>query len=67
MVQWIKDPTLSLLWLRSRLWPRFESWPSNFHMPQATAKKKSPLLSSPPPLGWAGGHQAYMGKRLVKR
>ena len=52
MVQWIKDPTLSLLWLRSRLWPRFESWPSNFHMPQATAKKS--LHFSPLPHPWVG-------------
>ena len=26
---------LSLLWLWSRLWPGFDSWPGNFHMPWA--------------------------------
>ena len=34
MIQWLKDLTLSLLWLR------FSPWPGNFHMPQAQPKKK---------------------------
>ena len=30
----VKDPELSLLWLR------FKPWPRNFHMPQVGSKKK---------------------------
>ena len=40
MVQWIKDPALSLQWLRSLLWCRFDPWPGNFHMLPAWSKKK---------------------------
>ena len=45
MTQWIKDLTLSLLWLRLLLWRRFNPWPRNFHTPwvqpkQANKKKK---------------------------
>ena len=41
VVQWVKDRALSLQWLRSLLWLRFDSWPRNFHMPrQAQTKKK---------------------------
>ena len=31
----VKDSALSLLWLRLRLWLRFNRWPRNFCMPQA--------------------------------
>ena len=34
MVQQFKDPTLSLQWLGSPRWHRFDPWPGNFHMPQ---------------------------------
>ena len=34
MAQWVKEPVLSLHWLR------FGSSPRNFHMPQAGQKKK---------------------------
>ena len=40
MAYWAKDPTLSLQWLRSLLWHRFDSWLRNFHMLQAWQKKK---------------------------
>ena len=52
---WVKDPALSLLWLRSRLWCRFDPWPWNFHMLQMwpkkihigkKRKKKKPLVFS---------------------
>ena len=39
-VQQVKDLVLSLLWLRSKLWHRFDPWPWNFHMPWAWQKKK---------------------------
>ena len=40
MVQWVKDPALSLLWLGSMLWLGFDPWPGNLHMPWAWPKKK---------------------------
>ena len=39
MAQWVKDPALSLMWLRSLLWSRFDPWPRNFCMPQAQLKR----------------------------
>ena len=33
MAQWVKDLALSLQWLRSLLWHRFDSWPRNLPMP----------------------------------
>ena len=36
----VKDPVLSLLWLRSLLWHGFQPWTKNFHMPQALPEKK---------------------------
>ena len=35
----VKDPVLSLLWLRSLLWWTFDPWPRNFHMPHAWPKR----------------------------
>ena len=32
VAQWVKDLVLSLLWLRSLLWPGFHPWSGNFHM-----------------------------------
>ena len=40
VVQWVKDPVLSLQWLGSLLWGGFDSWPRNFCMLQARPKKK---------------------------
>ena len=40
MAQWVKDLALSLLWLQSLLWHRFDPWPGNFHMPLAWPGKK---------------------------
>ena len=34
MVEWVKDPALSLLWCR------FDSWPRNFCMPQVWQKER---------------------------
>ena len=35
----VKDPALSLQWLRSLLWSGFSPWPMTFHMPQVWTKK----------------------------
>ena len=43
MVQRIKDLALSLLWLRSLLWCRFNPQLRNFHTQQARSKKKKIL------------------------
>ena len=40
MTQQVKDPALSLLWLRLHLWLGFDPWPGNGHVPQAWQKKK---------------------------
>ena len=42
MAQWVKDLALSLQWLGSLLWCRFDSWPWDWGLPSATgmAKKK---------------------------
>ena len=39
MAQWVKDPALSLLWLRLPLQRGFDPWPGNFHMLQVWWKK----------------------------
>ena len=39
MLQWVKDPASSLLWLR------FDPWPGTFRMLWAWPKKKKALLS----------------------
>ena len=41
MVQQVKDPVLSLLWLGLLLWYRFDPWPWNFCMLQARPEKKN--------------------------
>ena len=38
MAQQVKDPTLSLQWLRLLLWLRFDPWPGNFHMLRSSQK-----------------------------
>ena len=38
MVQWVKDPALSLLWLWLQLWRGFNSWPGNFRILQVWPK-----------------------------
>ena len=40
MEQQVKDPALSVQWLWSLLWCRFNFCPGNFHMPKTPAKKK---------------------------
>ena len=39
MAQQVKD-LVSLLWLRSLLWRRFDPWPGNFRRPHGCSKKK---------------------------
>ena len=39
VAQRVKDPRLSLLWLRSLQWHGFDPWPGNFCMPWAWPKK----------------------------
>ena len=39
-MQHVKDLVLSLQWLWSLLWHRFDPWPRNFHMPGVRTKKK---------------------------
>ena len=47
MGQQVKDPALSLQWLGSLLWCRFDPWPRDFHMPwtwpKQNKRKKKPL------------------------
>ena len=41
MAQWIKDLSLSLLWLWLLLWCGFDPWPGNFRMlPKEKRKEK---------------------------
>ena len=40
MAQRVKDSALSLLWLSSQLWRRFDPWPRNVTWVQAKKKKK---------------------------
>ena len=40
MLQWVKDPALSLQQLRLLLWLGFKPWPGNFHMPWEHPKQK---------------------------
>ena len=40
-MQWVKDPELSLLLLRSLLLCRFDPLPRNFHMPWVWLKNKN--------------------------
>ena len=40
MAQWVKDLTLSLLWLGSLLQCGFDPWPGKFRMLQDVARKK---------------------------
>ena len=35
MAQWVKDLVLSLQWLGSLLWCRFDPWPGSIHMLQS--------------------------------
>ena len=39
MAQQVKDPALSLPWLRLLLWNGFDPWPGTFHMPWVWPKK----------------------------
>ena len=42
-MQWVKDLVWSLQQAESLLWHGFDSWPGNFHMPQAWSKKEKVL------------------------
>ena len=44
VAQRVKDPALSLQWLGSRQWGRFDPWAGNFHMPQVQPKKMKSVL-----------------------
>ena len=46
VMQWVKDPALSQLWLRSLL--GFNPWPRNIHMPQARPKQTNKTNPSHP-------------------
>ena len=48
-----KDMVLSLLWLGSLLWHRFDSWPWNFHMLQACPPPQKRLRNTV--RGWERG------------
>ena len=39
MAQGVKDLVLSLQWLGSLRWGRFDPWPGNLHMPWAQPEK----------------------------
>ena len=47
VAQWVKDPALSLQWLRSLLWCGFDPKPRKFHMPWEWPKKKKKVFLSP--------------------
>ena len=40
MAPWVKDPGLSLLWLRSLLWHGFDPWPGTSHATCAAKKER---------------------------
>ena len=40
VVQWVKDPPLSLPWLSLLLWCGFDLWPGNFEACRHGQKKK---------------------------
>ena len=46
VAQQVKDQALSLLWLRSQLWHRFDPWPRNFHMPWGAHKRRGGKISN---------------------
>ena len=48
MVQWVKDPTLSLQWLGSLLWHGFDPWLGNFICHRQGQKKKKVSYSELP-------------------
>ena len=46
MVQWVKDPALSLQQLRLLLWLGFDPWPRNFHRLRMWPKKITVFYTS---------------------
>ena len=40
VAQWVRDPVLSLLWLESLPWHRFDPWPRELSHDEGQAKKK---------------------------
>ena len=47
VAQWVKDPVLSLRWLRSLLW-QVNPWPWNFHMVWVQSKQNKTKQPPPP-------------------
>ena len=47
MAQRVKDPVLSLQWLRLLLWLGFDPRPRNFHVPQAWPEKPKQASRKP--------------------
>ena len=45
MAQHVKDPVLSLLWLRLSLCFRFDPWPQNFHILWMQPKKEKLIIT----------------------
>ena len=61
VVQLVKDPVLSLQWLRSLLWCRLDPWPGNFHMPRCSPpppKKKNSSSETETPHPGGGWNDA---------
>ena len=52
VAQQIKDLALSLPWLWSLLWLRFDPWPRNFYMPWAWPKNKKEEIPVPAGTGY---------------
>ena len=57
VAQWVKDPALSLLRLKSLLWCRFDPWSRNFHLPRMQPKNNRGCLI------YEGGKTA-LGKKM---
>ena len=44
VAQWVKEPALSLQWLRSMLWRKLDLWTRNFCLPRALPKRRCKLI-----------------------
>ena len=61
MAQWVKDPALSLQWLRwSLLWLRFGPWPRNFHMLWVWPKQTNKTKKGEKVLLFCGGRRRHV-------
>ena len=65
MVQWVKDPTLSVQWLGSLLWLGFDPRPENFHMPWMWPKKFQSLFQSVKRRGRADKEESAQDRLLI--